>query len=73
MKMHASFQNIFLIRVFWFKYIFPIKYKIRILDLMLLPKNSVPFEGLYYSSIGHLPVMTSLHCELYGWLGKETF
>ena len=39
-------------RVFWFKYIFPIKYKIRILDLMLLPKNSVPFEGLYYSSTG---------------------
>ena len=36
---------------FWFKYIFPIQYKIRILDLMLLPKNSVPFEGLYYSTI----------------------
>ena len=48
MKMHANFQKIFLIRVFWFKYIFPIKYKIHILDLMLLPKNSVSFEGLYY-------------------------
>ena len=48
-KMHANFQKIFLIRVFWIKYIFLIKYKIRILDLMLLPKNSVPFEGLYYS------------------------
>ena len=46
MKMHANFQKIFLIRVFWFEYIFPIKYKIRILDLMLMPKNSVPFEGL---------------------------
>ena len=52
MKMHADFQKIFLIRVFWFKYIFPIKYKIHILDLMLLPKNSVPFEGLYYSRKG---------------------
>ena len=52
MKMHANFQKIFLIKVFWFKYIFPTKYKIRILDLMLLPKNSVPFEGLFYSSAG---------------------
>ena len=50
MKMHANFQKIFLIRVFWFKYIFPIKYEIRILDLKLLPKNSVPFEWLYYSN-----------------------
>ena len=33
------------------EHIFPIKFKIRILDLMLLPKNSVPFEGLYYSSV----------------------
>ena len=55
MKMHANFPKIFLIRVFLFKYIFPVKYKIRILDLMLLPKNSVPFEGLYYSNIyGHM-------------------
>ena len=56
--MHANFQKLFLIRVFWFKYIFPIKYKIRILDLMLLPKNSVPFEGLYFSS------QNSLKCSL---------
>ena len=28
----------------------PSIYKIRILDLMLLPKNSVPCEGLYYST-----------------------
>ena len=40
-----TLKKYFLIRVFWFKYIFPIKYKIRTLDLMLLPKNSVPFEG----------------------------
>ena len=51
LKMHANFQKIFLNRVFWFKYIFPIEYNIRILDSMLLPKNSVPFEGLYYSSL----------------------
>ena len=47
-----SSKKIFLIRVFWFKYMFPIKYKIRILDLILLPKNSVPFEGLYNSNTG---------------------
>ena len=29
--------------------IIPIKYKIRILDLMLLPKNSVPLKELYFS------------------------
>ena len=49
-KMHANFKKIFFIKVFRFKYIFPIKFKIRILDLMLLPKNSVPFEGQYYSN-----------------------
>ena len=51
MKKHANFQKYFLISVFWFKCIFPIKNKIHILDLMLLPKNSVPFEGLYYSNL----------------------
>ena len=50
MKMHANFQKIFLVRAFCFNFIFQIKYKIRILDLMLLPKNSVPFEGVYYSN-----------------------
>ena len=29
---------------------FPIKYKIRILNLMFLPKDSVRFEGQYYSN-----------------------
>ena len=46
----CKLQKIFLIRVFWLKFTFPIKFIIRILDLMLLPKNSVPFEGQYYSS-----------------------
>ena len=36
--------------VFWLKYIFRIKFNIPILHLMLLPKNSVPFEELYSSS-----------------------
>ena len=50
MKTHANFKKIFLIRVFRFKYIFPIKFNNRILYLMLLPKNGVPFEGQYYST-----------------------
>ena len=37
MKTHANFKKKFPIRVFGFKYIFPIKFKNRILDLMLLP------------------------------------
>ena len=32
------------------KIYFRIKFRILILDLMLLPKNSVPFEGLYSSN-----------------------
>ena len=47
---HENCKEIFLIRVFWFKYTFSIEFEIRILDLMLLPKNSVQFEGQYYSS-----------------------
>ena len=50
MKTYTNFKKIFLVRVFWLKYIFQIKFKIPILDLMLLPKNSVPFEGLYSSN-----------------------
>ena len=65
MKMHANFQKIFSIRVFWFRYIFPIKYKIPILDLMLLPKkNSVPFEGLNYSSDKPQAMYVLLICNL---------
>ena len=51
------YKNIF-DRVFWFKYIFPIKYKIRILDLMLLPKNSVHLKG--YTTIGECLLISSL-------------
>ena len=50
MKRYTNFKNIFLVRGFGLKYIFRIKFKIPILDLMLLHKNSVPFEGLYSSS-----------------------
>ena len=47
MKTYTNSQKIFLVRVFWLKYIFQVKFKIPILDLMLLPKkNSVPFEGI---------------------------
>ena len=49
MKTYTNFKKIFLqilVRVFWLKYIIRIKFKIIILDLMLLPKNSVPFEGI---------------------------
>ena len=49
-KLYKLKKKIFLIRVFWLKYIFRIKFKIPILDLMLLPKNSVLFEGLYSNS-----------------------
>ena len=49
MKTYTNFQKK-LVRVFWLKYIFRIKLKIPILDLMILPKDSVPFEGLYSSN-----------------------
>ena len=50
-RKHMQTSKNILIIVLWFKYIFPIKFKIRILDLMLLLKNNVPFEGLYYSNM----------------------
>ena len=53
MKTYTNFKKIFLVRVFCLKYIFQIKFEIPILDLMLLPKNSVPFKGLCYSSTFH--------------------
>ena len=49
LKKYTNFKKIFFVRIFLLKYIFRIKFKIPILDLMLLPKNSVPFEGLYSS------------------------
>ena len=57
MKTYTNFKKIFLVRVFWLKYIFRIKLKIPILELILLPKNSVPFEGLYSSSVIFLLVV----------------
>ena len=51
MKTYTNFKEIFLVRVFWLKFIFRITFKIPILDLMLLAKDSAPFEGLYSSSI----------------------
>ena len=45
MKIHANFKNIFLIRFLWFKCIFAIKFKIRILDLMLLQKTVFHLTG----------------------------
>ena len=38
-------QKIFLIRAFWLNYIFQIKFKIPILDLMLLPKTVFHLKG----------------------------
>ena len=49
-NVYTNLKQIFLVRVYWFKYIFRIKFKFPILDLMLLPKTSVPFEGLNSSS-----------------------
>ena len=62
MKKYTNFKKIFLVGVFGLKYIFRIKLKITILDLMLLPKNNVPFEGIYYSRIGQIG---RLICSLY--------
>ena len=49
MKSYTNFNFFFLIRVFGLDLFFLITFKVPILDLMLLLKNSVPFEGLYYS------------------------
>ena len=45
MKTYTNFKKYFWLGLFWLKYIFRIKFKIPILDLMILQKNSVPFEG----------------------------
>ena len=54
MKTFTNFKKYFWLGYFWLKYIFRIKFKFPILDLMLLSKNSVPFEGLYSSNISFL-------------------
>ena len=45
MKTFTNFKKLFLVRVFWLKYIFQIKFKIPILDLMLLPKTVFHLKG----------------------------
>ena len=67
MKTYTNFKKIFLVRVFWLTYIFRIKFKIPILDLMLLPKNSVPFEGLYSSSSNISCVLGFEWTQIYKW------
>ena len=50
MKTYTNFKKYFWLGFFFLlKYIFRTKFKIPILDLMLLSKDSVPFEGLYTS------------------------
>ena len=49
MKMYSNLKKCFDI-FFWFKYTFLTEFKVRIFDKTLLPKNSVSFEGLYYSN-----------------------
>ena len=66
-----QYQKMFLIRVFWFELIFPIKFKIRIFNLMLLLKNSIPFKVQYYSSqfiIDSLSLEVPLNEMLTWWL-----
>ena len=58
MKTYTNFKKIFLVRVFWLNNIFRVKFKILILDLMLLPNNSVPFKGLYSSIYSRLSIET---------------
>ena len=45
MKTYKKLQKIFFVRVFWLKYILRIKFKIPILDLMLLPKTVFHLKG----------------------------
>ena len=70
MKTYAKLKK--MIKVFCFEYIFLIKSKICILDLMLLPKNSVPFEGLYYSNTRRQSCIAVL-CSLRNMLPKGAY
>ena len=70
MKTHTHFKNTF-DKVFGFKYIFPIKTKIPILDLMLLLKNSVPFA--WYTTVvlhsrTYIKMVTTIN---YGWINNK--
>ena len=55
MKTYTNFKTKFLIRVFWLKYIFRIKFKISILDFMLLPKTVFHLKGYRPVAYGTLP------------------
>ena len=66
MKTYTNFKKMFLVRDFWLKYIFRNKVKIPIIYLMLLPKNSVPFEGL--NSSNHV---RSIHVHAYAILFEK--
>ena len=61
MKRIQTSKKYFWFGSFWLKYIFRIKFKIPILDLMLLPKSSIPFEGLYSSSRIYQHIISE-HC-----------
>ena len=50
MKTYTNFKKYFLLGFFGLNLFFLVTFKVLILDLMLLLKNSVPFQGLYYSS-----------------------
>ena len=50
MKTYTNFKKIFLVMVFWLNYIFRIKFKIPIFDLMLLPKTVFHLKG--YTPVG---------------------
>ena len=50
MKTYTNFKKIFLVSVFPLKYIFLIKFKTPILDLMLLPKTVFHLKG--YTPVG---------------------
>ena len=52
----------------WLKYIFRIKFKIPILDLMLLSKHSGQFEVLYYNSGSNYCIATTYVCINFSFL-----
>ena len=63
MKTYTNFKKIFLVRVFFLlKYIFRIKFKIPILDLMLLPKTVFHLNG-------YTPVL--LHISMHNLMARK--
>ena len=65
MKTYTNFKKIFWVRVFCLKYIFRIKFKILILDLMLLPKTVFNLKGYTPAGQVHVQHTTLLaHCSV---------